>query len=62
MIISALFVALDILISSTVVLAAPAPVARAFNPSQYDNPYNGPPINLFQGSSSFPISSLASAA
>lgn len=55
---SAPFVALGLLLTSTLILAVP----RASNPSQYNDPNHGTPVAQFAADSSLPGASLATAA
>lgn len=63
---SAPFLAVGLLLSSTMTFASPAPIferdTAAFDPSQYNKPDAGTPSHYFAGNSSFPVSALAKAA
>lgn len=59
---SAPFVAISLLLTSTLALASPSRIARATDPSQYDDPDNGTPVKEFTGDQSLPVAALAAAA
>jgi hypothetical protein len=55
-------VAFILLLSSAVAVATPSRIARAGDPSQYNDPNNGTPVKEFTGDQSLPVAALAAAA